>query len=63
MGRDAGTIANEVVTHLAGIVGAKVEVTIEIRAEVPKGVPDNVVRIVTENARTLKFRDHGFETE
>jgi hypothetical protein len=27
------------------------------------GVPDNVVRIVTENGRTLKFTTHGFEEE
>ena len=25
--------------------------------------PDNVVRIVTENARTLRFRSQGFEEE
>ncbi|MDR7454895.1 MAG: hypothetical protein QN137_10530 [Armatimonadota bacterium] len=35
----------------------------DIHAEVPDGVPDHVVRTVTENARTLKFRDHGFERE
>ena len=27
------------------------------------GVPDNVVRIVTENSRTLKFTRQGFEQE
>ncbi len=27
------------------------------------GAPDQVVRIVTENTRTLKFDDSGFETE
>ena len=27
------------------------------------GAPDNVVRIVTENGRTLKFQDSGFESE
>lgn len=37
--------------------------TIEIEAEVPDGVPDNVVRTVTENSRTLKFTSHGFEKE
>ena len=30
---------------------------------VPDGVPDNVVRTVTENCRTLKFNHQGFETE
>lgn len=36
-------------------------VTLEIEAEIPRGAPDNVVRIVTENARTLKFTSQGFE--
>jgi len=27
------------------------------------GAPDNVVRPVTENARTLKFDSQGFEKE
>jgi hypothetical protein len=40
-----------------------VKVTLEIEAEIPSGVPDNVVRIVTENGRTLKFTTHGFEEE
>lgn len=59
--RDASRIADEVVTHLVGLVGAKVRVTLEIEAEIPRGAPDNVVRIVTENARTLKFNSQGFE--
>lgn len=33
----------------------------EIEATVPEGVPEEVVRVVTENCRTLKFRSHGFE--
>jgi hypothetical protein len=32
-------------------------------AEVPAGTPENVVRTVTENSRTLKFTTHGFEEE
>ncbi len=35
-----------------------------IEAEIPEGAPDNVVRTVTENSRTLKFESNsGFETE
>jgi len=63
VGRDAGRIADEVVSHLAGLVGAKVKVTLEIEAQIPNGAPDTVVRTVTENARTLKFTNHGFEKE
>ena len=62
-GRDASKIADEVIAHLAGLVGATVTVTLEISAEVPDGVPDQAVRTVTENCRTLKFSDQGFEKE
>ena len=63
VGRDAGRIAEEVIAHLAGLVGADVTVTLEVQSDVPSGVPENIVRIVTENCRTLKFSDHGFEKE
>jgi len=38
-------------------------VTLEIDAEIQSGAPENVVRIVTENCRTLKFTSQGFEKE
>ena len=63
VGRDAGKIAEEVIAHLAGLVGAKVTVTIEVSAEIPDGAPEQVVRTVTENSKTLKFTSHGFEIE
>ena len=63
VGRDAGRIADEVISHLSGLVGAKVTVTLEIQAEAPSGAPDHVVRTVTENSRTLKFTNQGFEKE
>jgi predicted AAA+ superfamily ATPase len=61
VGRDAGRVGDEVIAHLAGLVGSTVKVTLEIEAEIPSGAPDNVVRIVTENSRTLKFETQGFE--
>ena len=63
VGRDASQIADEVISHLTGLVGAEVTVTLEIAAEVPSGTPDHVVRTVTENSRTLKFTNQGFENE
>lgn len=63
VGRDAGRIAEEVISHLSGLIGAKVTVTLEIEAEIPSGAPDHVVRTVTENSRTLKFTSQGFERE
>ena len=61
--RDAGRIADEVIAHLAGQTGAEVTVTIEIEARLPNGASDQLVRTVTENSRTLKFDNQGFETE
>lgn len=61
LARDSGMIAQEVVQHLAGLVGAHVQVTLEIHAQIPDGAPEHVVRTVTENCRTLKFSSHGFE--
>ena len=63
MDRDGGQIADEVISHLHGLIGAEVTVTLDIQAKVPSGAPDNVVRTVTENARTLKFTSQGFERE
>src|SRR6266403_5712262 len=63
VGRDASRIADEVIAHLAGLVGSTVKVTLEIEAKVEAGTPENVVRTVTKNSRTLKFTTHGFEEE
>ena len=40
-----------------------VEITLDIRVDVPDGIPDQVVRIVSKNAKTLKFDNSGFEEE
>jgi hypothetical protein len=61
LSRDVDLIASSVVQHLAGLLDAKVTITVEIEAEIPSGAPDNVVRTVTENCRTLKFETSGFE--
>jgi len=63
VGRDASRIADEVIAHLGGQVGAEVTVTLEIEASLPRGASDQIVRTVTENSRTLKFTSHGFESE
>lgn len=63
VGRDASTVANEVISHLVGLVGSEVTVTLEISAKILDGTPDDVVRTVTENSKTLKFNSFGFERE
>ena len=61
LGRDASRIAEEVVQHLSSIVGADVQITLDIQAELPENASDKLVRDVTENCHTLKFDDFGFE--
>lgn len=61
LGRDASRIAEEVVQHLAGIVGANVDITLEIHCELPDGASEKLVRDITENCRTLGFDSYGFE--
>jgi hypothetical protein len=63
VGRDASQIGEAIVQHLSGLVDARVEVRLEIQAEIPNGAPEDVVRTVTENARTLRFDQHGFEQD
>ena len=64
VGRDASQIAEEVIAHLVGLVGAEVTVTLDIEAHLPNGASEQAVRTVTENGRTLKFEQgSGFERE
>ncbi|MEO8380189.1 MAG: DUF499 domain-containing protein [Acidobacteriota bacterium] len=54
-GRDAAQIAEAIITHLNGLIGAKVSVSLQIEARVPDGIPETVQRTVSENCRTLKI--------
>jgi len=63
MTRDVGNITDEVIQHLTSLLGSEVTVSLDIHAKVPGGVEDHIVRIVTENSRTLKFDEYGFEDE
>jgi uncharacterized protein len=61
VGRDAGRIADEILSHLSTLPRARLKVSIEIEGEMPEGVPEDVQRTVSENAGVLKFDSHGFE--
>jgi len=62
-GRDMTRVAQEILQHLTAVDGATLEVTIEISAQKHDGFPADKVRVVSENARTLKFDQFGFEKE
>lgn len=61
LSRDVGQISEAVLQHLLGLVGAELEITIDITTTVSDGIPENVQRIVNENCRTLKFNSHEFD--
>lgn len=54
-GRDAAQIADAIITHLNGLIGAKVKVSLQIEASVPEGITETVQRTVSENCRTLRI--------
>jgi hypothetical protein len=56
-----GKIAEEVLAHLLTLPKAKLSISVEIVADVPDGVPEDVQRVVLENGSALKFRSQGFE--
>ena len=53
-------LTQEIIQHLAAD-DAHLEICVEITAQKRDGYPDEKVRIVTENARTLKLDPYGFE--
>jgi predicted AAA+ superfamily ATPase len=61
--RDVGQIADEVLQHFTSLVGAEVEVTLDIQVRLPHGAPDHLLRTVNENCRVLRFTSHAFEHE
>jgi hypothetical protein len=59
--RDMGKVAEEVLAHLSTLPKAKLSITVEIVADIPDGVPEDIQRIVLENGSALKFKSQGFE--
>lgn len=58
---DFKNVADEVLAHLTSAPGATVAITLEIEATTPEGFDDSKIRVVSENATTLKFDQSGFE--
>ncbi len=63
--RDIGQIADEVIQHFTRLVDSEVEIeiSIEIQVNVLNGIPETVIRTVTENCRVLKFTSQEFEQQ
>lgn len=58
---DFKNIAEEVIAHFRTEASTNLTVRIEIEATDPSGFDESKVRTVSENARTLKFDQSGFE--
>ncbi len=58
-----GTIVDRVLQHLTALTGCEVEVSLEITAYRREGFEQDTMRTVTENSRTLKFENYGFEQD
>lgn len=59
--RDVNNYLQEIIQHLMNVDGSDVELTLEVNVNAPNGIPSTTVRTVSENCRTLKVTDFGFE--
>ncbi|MDR0882426.1 MAG: DUF499 domain-containing protein, partial [Candidatus Adiutrix sp.] len=59
--RDVQRLVEEVISHLAAVDKSQLEVTLEVNLKAPLGLPPRTVRTVSENCRTLKVKDFGFD--
>jgi hypothetical protein len=60
-GRDLTRLQQEILPHLADPEHGDVTITVEVEATWPAGFPEDKIRILTENARVLKFVQSEFE--
>lgn len=59
--RDINNYVQEIIQHLMSVDGANVELKLDVEVEAPNGIPSTTVRTVSENCRTMKVTDFGFD--
>lgn len=59
--KDFTVIVEEIIQRLTSLTGTEVTITLEISANRSSGFDDATIRTISENSRTLKFKNHGFE--
>jgi hypothetical protein len=59
--RDVQKYVEEIIQHLTTADGANVKVSLEVEAETDGGFTPQIVRTISENCRTLRVRDSGFD--
>jgi len=60
IGRDVQRLVDEVIHHLSSVDGCRIEISLEVNANVPDGLSHETVRTVSENCRTLKVDNFEF---
>ena len=60
IGRDVNKLVEEVLSHMAGLDGAKMEAFLDVTVECRKGIPPAAARAVDENCKSLRVGEHGF---
>ncbi len=56
-------LVKEVIQHLTSLDSSSVRLSLQIEAEAPGGVPENIQRTVSENCQVLKFKQQEFESD
>ena len=59
--RDMNNYVQEIIQHLMSVDGADVEMKLEVQVQASNGIPSTTVRTVSENCKTLKVDDFGFD--
>ena len=59
--KNVSSLMDEIINHLTAISGAEVEIKLIVDANIPEGTPQAIVRTVTENCKTLRVEDFGFD--
>ncbi|MCL2643280.1 MAG: DUF499 domain-containing protein [Candidatus Bathyarchaeota archaeon] len=61
IGRDVQKLVEEIINHITTVDNAQVDVTLELNVKSPNGLPKEVVRTISENCKTLRVKDYGFD--
>jgi hypothetical protein len=59
--RDVQKYVEEIIQHLTSVGGSRVKVSLEVEAESADGFTQQTVRTISENCRTMRVRESGFE--
>jgi predicted AAA+ superfamily ATPase len=61
--RDLNKLSQEILQHLSSIDGISLDISVEIHASVDVGFSSEKIRLILENARSLKFKNSAFEVD